>query len=43
MKRVADARRPNRPSSSKIEHPTSAKRINIALTSVPTFRGSGKL
>jgi len=42
MKSVADAKRPKRPSSSKIEQPTSAKRINIALISVPTFSGSGK-
>jgi hypothetical protein len=43
MKRVADANRPNSPSSSKTEHPTSAERINMVLISLPTLRGSGKL
>ena len=42
MNSVADAKRPNRPSSSKAEHPTSAKRISLALISLPTLRGSGK-
>jgi len=43
MNSVAEAKRPSRPMRSKNEHPTSAKMINMALTSVPTFSGSGKL
>jgi len=43
MKSVMDAKRPNRPSSSKIEQPSSAKRVSMALISVPTFSGSGKV
>jgi len=43
MKSVTAAKRPKSPSNSRIEQPTSAKRMSMALTSLPTLRGSGKL